>query len=48
MTSGRVAEALATNEIIFTDSEEIPFEIIFGNQSVQTIKIPKSSKNIPT
>lgn len=48
MTSGRVAEALATNKIISTDREEILLEIIFGNQSVQTIKIPKSSKNFPT
>lgn len=48
MTSGRAAEALATNEIISTYSEEIPLEIIFGNQRVQTIKIQKNWRNFPT
>lgn len=48
MTSGRVAEALAANEIISTYSKEILLEIIFGNQRIQTIKIPKNLGNFPT
>lgn len=48
MTAGSAAEALATNEIISTYSEELPLEIIFGKQRVQTIKIPKNSGNFPT
>lgn len=48
MIAGRTAESLPTSEIISTYSEELPFEVIFGKQTVQTIKIPKNSKNFPT
>lgn len=47
MTSGRVAEALATNEIIFTDSEEIPLEIILEIKVCKQSKFLKAQRNFP-